>query len=672
MKRVTRGRNVSAASLQTLEDRRMLAVFGNVWPNQRDLTISFPSDGVQIGSQQNDVNALLDTIAQRDQWQELALRAYQTWAVYADINVGLRNDYNNAFGAPGLLVGDPRFGEFRIGAFPQEGLVANSVPFQAVAGTYSGDLVLNSNEQFTFHDWADNQGPDPTTLAEGDRDLFSLLLHETGNTLGLDDNLLDWSVMFRQYTVPKGVLSAEDIEAITALYGQRSDPYEQLDNGSLYVASLIPTPVGLDPQTEVIRSRGSLSAGNDVDYYKIVPITGADSVTLRVRASGVSLLQSRLEVINAYGQVIDQTDAVSVFENDNELTITGIANQGELYLRVSAVDSSDVYAVGDYWVEVDYRGESERAGDLHPGAYDSGPDTLFAHFDLTDDEFGLDDHLTGAMEPVPSETLETKRYEIQSSVSSAADVDYIKITAPETIEGRLVVHVAGVGAVRPDVRLNVVDAQGQSVGASARLHADGTFTVEVAQPQASQDYFVKVSVDPNSTVDAGNYVAIAEFESPQAQMNDLAGGELTGESDKFIRWTAGKTRLYRFDLNAASADADQAVRLTVYDAHTREIKMVAVAHAGITRTTLAWLQQGEYILRFTAISTGTAPVTQVSFALAADGISDDQDEDWVDPADDPNYDPYYYHSGEYDEGYYESGSEYYYYEYYPYYPYYGP
>ncbi len=668
MKRVIRGRTVSAASLQALEDRRMLAVFGNVWPNQRDLTVSFPADGVQIGNHPNDINALLDTVAQRDQWQELALRAYQTWAVHADINVGLRNDYNNAFGAPGMLVGDPRFGEFRFGAFPQEGLVANSVPFQAVAGTYSGDLVLNSNEQFTFHDWADNQGPDPATLTEGERDLFSLFLHESGNTLGLDDNLLDWSVMFRQYTVPKGVLAPEDIAAITALYGQRSDPYEQIDNGTLQVASLIPTPVGLDHQTEVIRSRGSLSAGSDVDYYKIIPIAGTDSVTVRVRASGVSLLQSRLEVLDSFGQVIDQTSAVSVFENDNELTITGITNLAELYLRVSAVDASDIYAVGDYWIEVDYRSESERAGDLHRGDYDSGPDTLFANFDLTDDEFGLDDHLADAIEPVPIETLETKRFEIQSSVSSAADVDYFKITSPATIEGRLVVHVAGVGTVRPDVRLSVVDAQGQAVGANARLHSDGTFTVEVAQPQASQDYFVKVSVDPNSTVDAGNYVAIAEFESPQAQMNDLASGDLTGESDKFIRWTAGKTRLYRFDLNAASADAGQAVRLTVYDAHTREVKMVAVAQAGITRSTLAWLQQGEYILRFTAIAVGTTPVTNVSFALTADGISDDQDEDWVDPADDPYYDPYDYSDGSYYDGDYSSGSDYYYYDYY----YYGP
>ena len=182
----------------------MLAVFGNAWPDARNLSVSFPTDGVQVGSYANDINQTLDQIATRQQWQELSLRAFQTWAIHADINVGLRNDFDNNFGVPGLTVGDPRFGEFRIGAFPQTGVLANSVPFQAVAGTYSGDLLLNSNEQFTFHDWDDNLGPDPATIEPGERDLFSLFLHEIGNTLGIDDNMMDWTVMFRQYTVPKG------------------------------------------------------------------------------------------------------------------------------------------------------------------------------------------------------------------------------------------------------------------------------------------------------------------------------------------------------------------------------------------------------------------------------------------------------------------------------------
>ncbi|MCA9137784.1 MAG: matrixin family metalloprotease [Planctomycetales bacterium] len=666
MKRVNRNHAALFPELQTLEDRRLLTVFGTAWPDERNLRISFPSDGVQIGNHQNEVNQLLDLIATRQEWQELALRAYQTWAVHADINVGLRNDYNVDFGAPGLTVGDPRFGEFRIGAIPQQGLVANSVPFQAVAGTYSGDLVLNSNQNFTFHDWADNAGPDPSTISPNDRDLFSLFLHETGNTLGLDDNLLNWSVMFRQYTVPKGVLAAEDIAAIQALYGQRSDPYELVDNGQIQAASLIPTPAGIDPNHDVIRTRGSLRTGDDVDTYKIVPAPNFDSVTVRVRTAGVSLLQSRLEILDSFGQVISQTSADSVFDNDNELTIVGLQNYSEIYLRIAATDPSDIYSVGDYWVEVDYRDPAERASDPTPGSYDSGPDTLFANYDLIDSESGVNDDIEDAADLTATSPSSGERFEFTSSVSGASDVDYFRMTAPATVWGRLVVHVSGVGLVKPDVRLSVVDSSGQSVGTAAKLRADGTFTVEVASPQASQDYFIKVSVDPNSTVGVGNYVAVAEFEAPAAQMNDLVNGDLTSAVDTFVRWTAGKTKLFRFDLSATSNDARQAVRLTVYDAHTREIKAVVVAHAGVMRTGLAWLQQGEYILRFTAISNGAAPVTGCSFLLTTDGISDDQDEDPDDPSDDPDYDPYSY-TYEYTYEYYYQDPPYEYYEYY-----YGP
>lgn len=660
MKRINRDRATIVAAMQTLEDRRLLTVFGTAWPDERNLSISFPIDGVQVGSYPNEINELLDPIAARQDWQELALRAYQTWAVHADINIGLRNDYNIDFGAPGMTVGDPRFGEFRFGAIPQQGLIANSVPFQAIAGTYSGDLILNSNQQFTFDNWDNNTGPDPATILPNQRDLFSLFLHETGNTLGLDDNLMDWSVMFRQYTVPKGILAAEDIASIEALYGQRSDPYELVDNGQIQFASLIPTPVGLDPTHEVIRTRGSMRAGDDVDTYKIVP-TG-DTATLRVHAKGISLLQSQFEVLDSFGQVIAQTNSASVFDNDNELTINGLLGHSEVYLRVSAIDPNDVYSAGDYWIEIDYREAAQRAADPSPGQYDSGPDTLFANYDLVDSELGFNDSIADATSLTPSSG---DRYQFESSVSSTTDIDYLKIASPTTVAGRLVVHVTGVGLSKPDVVLSVVDSAGQAVGTAARLRADGTFTIEVATPQASQDYFLRVSVDPSSAVGVGNYVAVAEFEAPASQMHELASGDLTAAADKFVRWTADKTKLFRFDLASTSDDAGQAVRVTIYDAHTREIKAVSVAQAGLTRNTLAWLQQGEYILRFTAVSAGELPVTGAHFSLTVDGISDDQDEDPDDPADDPYHDPYDYSSGYYDSSYYHD-PEYEYYEYYSY------
>ncbi|MGB7347075.1 MAG: hypothetical protein WBD20_22820, partial [Pirellulaceae bacterium] len=112
-----------SVSIESLESRRLLVAFGTPWPDARELSISFPADGVAVGEYQNDIRQTLDQVADRTEWQELALRAYQTWAIHADINIGLRHDYDVRFGAPGLATNDPRFGEFRIGAIPQQGLL---------------------------------------------------------------------------------------------------------------------------------------------------------------------------------------------------------------------------------------------------------------------------------------------------------------------------------------------------------------------------------------------------------------------------------------------------------------------------------------------------------------------------------------------------------------------
>jgi hypothetical protein len=655
-----RRRPTTAIDFESLESRQLLAAFGTPWPEPRDLTISFPADGVEAGKFSNDIRQTLDQVAARQQWEELALRAFQTWAIHADINVGLRNDYDLDFGTPGLAVGDPRFGDFRIGSFPQIGLVASSVPFQSVAGTYSGDLLLNSNEQFKYHNWQGGVAPEPSTLGPDDRDLFSVLLHETGNTLGLDDNLTDWSVMFRQYTVPKGVLTAPDIADIQALYGARTDPYELIDNGQLQAATLIPTPVGFDTASNVIRIRGSLVSAGDVDHYEIIPATGQETATIGLKSAGISLLNARIEILDGSGQVLHQAQPASVFDNDATVQVTGLQNHSALYVRVTAADPSDVYSVGDYELEVDYRAAVTRAADPVAGDYDSGADFLFTNFALVDPEQGANDTQSDAETVSQSPLHSNTRYEFESSVSAAIDVDFLKVTAPAEINGRLLIDVAAVGNGQPGLLVEVVDFSGQSVGAAGRLRPDGSWTVEVAQPQAGKDYYLRISVDPSSTVSVGNYIATAEFIKPASQMNELAFGEVSSTVDEFVRWTAAKTKLYRFDLTASGGGLGEGVKLTIYDAHTQKMQLVVAASSDLTRSALAWLQQGDYILHFTATSTSGNAVANISYSVTTDGISDDQDEDPEDYEDDPNYDPY--GSYETDPAY---DYEYYYYYYYP-------
>ncbi len=405
--------------VEQLESRKLLAAFGTPWPEPHALTISFPEDGVGVGTYSNVARENFDAVAQRQQWQELALRAYQTWSIHADINVGLRNDHGLDFGVPGLSQADPRFGDFRIGAIPQQGVLANVVPFQPLAGTYSGDILLNTNENFQYHDWAGGIAPDMTNQPTDARDLFSVLLHESGNSLGLTDTGAEDAVMFGQYTVPKGVLTQDDIDRIVELYGARTDPYEPYSNDELQIATLIATPIGFLPDSEVISTSGSLNAATDVDYYQVTPLADSDSATIRLRAAGISLLKSKVEILAGNGQVMAAGEASSIFENDLQLHVTGLQSDSPFYVRVSAA-AQDIYAVGDYELQIDYRPAATQAADAVAGDYDGGVDSLFANFDLIDAEIGVNDAVVDA-QPLPAAAGfdQGSRFELASSVSAA-------------------------------------------------------------------------------------------------------------------------------------------------------------------------------------------------------------------------------------------------------------
>jgi hypothetical protein len=310
--------------LEILESRRMLAVFGTPWPEPRSLTVSFPVEGAAIGGYTNVSRLVFDEVADRREWQEAVLRAFQTWAVETNLNIGLTTDRGDAFGAVGLAQGDPRFGDFRIGAFPQTGVVANALPYQTRSGTWAGDVLFNSDTRFFLADWED---PDvPIDVPEPNErgvavDLFSVALHEAGNALGLPDVDQPAAVMHHTYLAPKGELTPADVDQIRGLYGgPRQDPYEPQSNDSLMSATAI---AGLSPSSasRVVTVRGSLNSTDDVDHYRFSPEPGHEKVTVRLRASGISLVKAHLFVLDAQGNVLADAKADSIFENDLALEI---------------------------------------------------------------------------------------------------------------------------------------------------------------------------------------------------------------------------------------------------------------------------------------------------------------------------------------------------------------
>ncbi len=206
-----------------LESRIVRAAIGLPWTDPLHLTLSFAPDGTPIAGDSSvlfqDLGAQFPSTAA---WQDDIVRAFQTWAAETNISVGLVADDGAPFGVAGLMQGDPRFGDIRIGARPMspEVMAITVPPNPYMSGTLSGDMILNSAADLN-----------PSNL-------YDVALHEAGLALGLVESTDPASVMYPVVN-PQATLSPSDIQNIQALYGIRApDP----NNNTITTATPISQP----------------------------------------------------------------------------------------------------------------------------------------------------------------------------------------------------------------------------------------------------------------------------------------------------------------------------------------------------------------------------------------------------------------------------------------------
>src|SRR5262249_37807283 len=163
---------------------------GFPWPDGQHLTLSFVPDGTPVGDFRSSLFQTLDARAPTRDWQREILRAFQTWAQYANVNVGVVADDREALGTTGAVQGDARFGDTRVAAAPlAPGPLLTNTPFEWSGTTWSGDIILNTHYLFDI-----GGGP-------GSYDLFSAMLNEAGNVLGVLDTRRDpGSGVYFRYT----------------------------------------------------------------------------------------------------------------------------------------------------------------------------------------------------------------------------------------------------------------------------------------------------------------------------------------------------------------------------------------------------------------------------------------------------------------------------------------
>src|SRR5581483_3702078 len=88
-----------ALSLEKLEDRLTPTVYGQQWLNPQSLTLSFVANGTQVGKSPSNLLDYLSHGSTVAVGEEEILRAFQTWAVNANLNIGVTGEQgNNALG----------------------------------------------------------------------------------------------------------------------------------------------------------------------------------------------------------------------------------------------------------------------------------------------------------------------------------------------------------------------------------------------------------------------------------------------------------------------------------------------------------------------------------------------------------------------------------------------
>lgn len=613
---------------ETLEPRFALNGDMNILQNAQSLTLSFVPDGTAVSGQES---ALASKFAAAvPNWQEVIVRAFQTWASQASITIGVVADGGQPLGIQGSAHLDNRFGDIRIAGVPLSldtyGEAIHET--RTIVGTWSGDIVLNTSAPIA-----------------SEAELFSVALHEAGHVLGLEHSVDPFSPMFKHGISQTAGPTAADIAALQAIYGSRRlDVHDSAQrNETIQRATRIRHAEAIDGYTGAtpLATYGDVQNANDKDVYELPVLPGySGALTIELVTRGISELAGRLTVMDRDGVMLGQILTAGNLGDKVSMHLSSV-NPGKLYLQVESAGSG-LFSSGSYGLVTKY----DQLLTTPPAIIDAIVLQGFHWQARTDDSHGQvdirkllasgtpqlnddqhqDDSVSNAI--ILKETVDTtavRKFQVVGTITDATDVDSYRVrsqNSPSAIRG-LTVTVESWERNGLIPSLVIFDKTGAVMPVTIIVNGNGQLTLRAEGIEQNKDYFIQLTGRAGSQ---GNYSLVASFDDVELSRTALFAGQLTAATPVLSSALyVARPQLFSFAMASQTAAAPAAaatIWTTVIDAANRNVSFLGSAVGEFRSGTAVLLEPGTYSIIVEGRDASGDINPNANFTLYADRVSD--------------------------------------------------
>ena len=321
--------------------RPPLATLG---PTPAHLTLSFAPDGTQVGSHTSNLFQSLNQVAPTKTWQLEILRAFQTWAAQANINMTVVADDGLPLGATGA---DSERRPFR--RHPHRRICR-----WARRGRGRHPL-RNRRRHLVGRRAAQQRRLVPCRRLRRAYDLFSVMVHEAGHVFGLDHNPDSSSVMFEDYVGPRRP-RAGDVSSIQALYGApHSRPLRRrAGNDQLSTATRL-NPLANGNGSLASSVSADITTLRDKDVYSFNTLLNLGAIDITLRTAGNSLLAPHVTVYDGAGRIVAQALSTDPLQGGFVLHLKNVFPLRTYYVQIDS-GRQDVFGIGSYQLTINELG----------------------------------------------------------------------------------------------------------------------------------------------------------------------------------------------------------------------------------------------------------------------------------------------------------------------------